>query len=46
MGLDPEDDKPWAEAINGLAGFGDPELNPKGLEQMLAEDIRRCMRSA
>jgi cytochrome P450 len=39
MGLDPEDDKPWAEAINGLAGFGDPELNPKGLEQLLAEDI-------
>ena len=39
MGLDPEDDKPWAEAINGLAGFGDPDLNPKGLEQLLTEDI-------
>ena len=48
MGLDPEDDKPWAEAINGLAGFGDPELNPKGLEQLLAEDIpplyEKCMK--
>lgn len=48
MGLDPEDDKPWAEAINSLAGFGDPELNPKGLEQLLAEDIpplyEKCMK--
>jgi cytochrome P450 len=48
MGLDPEDDKPWAEAINGLAGFGDPELNPKGLEQLLTEDIpplyEKCMK--
>jgi cholest-4-en-3-one 26-monooxygenase len=48
MGLDPEDDKPWAEAINGLAGFGDPELNPKGLEQMLSEDLppmyEKCMK--
>jgi cytochrome P450 len=39
MGLDPEDDEAWARAINGLAAFGDPELNPKGLEQLLAEDI-------
>jgi cytochrome P450 len=39
MGLDPEDDKPWAEAINGIAGFGDPDLNPKGLEQMLTEVV-------
>jgi cytochrome P450 len=48
MGLDPEDDQPWAEAINGLAGFGDPELNPKGLEQLLTEDIpplyEKCMK--
>jgi cytochrome P450 len=48
MGLDPEDDKPWAEAINGLAGFGDPDLNPKGLEQMLSEDLppmyEKCMK--
>jgi cytochrome P450 len=48
MGLDPEDDRPWAQAINGLAGFGDPELNPKGLEQLLTEDIpplyEKCMK--
>jgi cytochrome P450 len=48
MGLDPEDDQPWAQAINTLAGFGDPELNPKGLEQMMAEDLppmyAKCMK--
>lgn len=48
MGLDPEDDKPWAESINTLLGFGDPDLNPKGLEQLVAEDIppmyEKCMR--
>lgn len=48
MGLDPEDDIPWATAINTLLGFGDPGLNPKGLEQLVAEDIPRmyekCMK--
>jgi len=47
MGLDPADDKPWAEAINTLMGFGDPELNPKGLEQIASEDLpamyEKCM---
>jgi cholest-4-en-3-one 26-monooxygenase len=48
MGLDPADDIPWATAINTLMGFGDPDLNPKGLEQLLTEDIppmyEKCMR--
>ncbi|MDX8150701.1 cytochrome P450 [Patulibacter brassicae] len=48
MGLDPEDDQPWAEAINQLLGFGDTSLNPKGLEALVAEDIpkmyEKCMR--
>ncbi len=48
MGLDPEDDRPWAESINTLLGFGDPDLNPKGLEQLVAEDIppmyEKCMK--
>jgi len=48
MGLDPEDDVPWATSINTLLGFGDPELNPKGLEQLVAEDIppmyEKCMK--
>ena len=47
MGLDPEDDGPWATAINTLLGFGDPELNPRGLEQIVAEDVpamyQKCM---
>ena len=48
MGLDPEDDKPWADSINTLLGFGDPVMNPKGLEQLIAEDLppmyEKCMR--
>ncbi len=48
MGLDPEDDQPWAVAINTLLGFGDPDLNPEGLEQIVAEDIpvmyEKCMK--
>ena len=47
MGLDPEDDQPWATAINALLGFGDPEVNPKGLERLVAEDVplmfAKCM---
>ena len=41
MGLDPEDDRPWAEAINALIGFGDPDLNPEGLEQISTEQLPR-----
>ena len=48
MGLDPSDDAPWATSINALMGFGDPDLNPKGLEQLVAEDIppmyEKCMK--
>jgi cholest-4-en-3-one 26-monooxygenase len=48
MGLAPGDDKPWADSINTLLGFGDPELNPKGREQLVAEDIppmyEKCMK--
>lgn len=47
MGLDCEDDIPWATAINSILGFGDPDLNPKGPEQLVAEDVplmfERCM---
>jgi cytochrome P450 len=41
MGLAPEDDRPWAEAINQLLGFGDPGLNPKGVDVLVAEDLPR-----
>ena len=47
MGLAPEDDKPWADSINQILGFGDPTSNPKGLEQLVTEDLppmfERCM---
>ena len=47
MGLDPEDDKPWADAINNLLGFGDPIINPEGIEQIVNEQIppmyEKCM---
>jgi cholest-4-en-3-one 26-monooxygenase len=47
MGLDPEDDQPWAQAINALLGFGDPGLNPKGVEGLVSEDLpqmfEKCM---
>ena len=41
MGLDPEDDEPWAVAINALIGFGDPDLNAGGLEQISTEQLPR-----
>jgi len=48
VGLDPSDDEPWARAINSLLGFGDPDLNPKGLEKLVEEDIpvmyEKCMK--
>jgi cytochrome P450 len=47
MGLDPEDDKPWADSINALLGFGDPTINPLGIEQIVTELIppmyEKCM---
>ena len=47
MGLDPADDQPWANAINQMLGFGDPDLNPKGIEALVAEDVpqmfEQCM---
>jgi cholest-4-en-3-one 26-monooxygenase len=47
MGLDPEDDKPWADAINTLLGFGDPIINPEGLQQIVTEHLppmfEKCM---
>ena len=47
MGLEPEDDGPWADSANQLLGFGDPDLNPAGLEALVAEEVpklyERCM---
>ena len=48
MGLDPDDDHPWAVAISALLGFGDPDLNPRGIEQLNEEEVPRmyekCMK--
>jgi cholest-4-en-3-one 26-monooxygenase len=41
MGLDPADDEPWAVAINTLLGFGDPDLNPGGMEEINTEQLPR-----
>lgn len=47
MGLDPEDDEPWATAINTILGFGDPVINPGGIDQLVAEHLppmyEKCM---
>lgn len=37
MGLAPEDDSIWASNINRMLGFGDPDLNPGGIETLVAE---------
>ncbi|WP_249011245.1 cytochrome P450 [Conexibacter sp. DBS9H8] len=37
MGLAPEDDIVWATNINRMLGFGDPDLNPGGIESLIAE---------
>jgi cytochrome P450 len=39
MGIPPEDDEPWAVLLNALLGFGDPDLNPKGPESLMQEEI-------
>lgn len=50
MGLDPSDDKPWADAVNSIISFGDRDQNPKGLDRLVAEDVpvmfERCMELA
>jgi cytochrome P450 len=39
MGIPPEDDEPWATLMNSLIGFGDPDLNPKGPQSIMQEEI-------
>src|SRR5215210_38412 len=46
MGIPPEDDQLWADMMNAALGAGDPDLNPGGVESVVAEIIpeifRRC----
>src|SRR5712691_10919382 len=46
MGLPAEDDAIWAELMNSALGAGDPDLNPEGMESVMAkvvpEIFERC----
>jgi cholest-4-en-3-one 26-monooxygenase len=39
MGIPPEDDEAWARLMNSMLGAADPDLNPGGLESIVADDI-------
>jgi len=39
MGIPPEDDIVWARLMNSMLGMGDPDLNPGGIEEVLAKDV-------
>ena len=39
MGIPPEDDQVWARLMNTALGAGDPDLNPDGVESVVAKDI-------
>jgi cytochrome P450 len=46
MGIPPEDDEPWAQLMNSSLGAGDPDINPDGIDAVMAEMVpeifRRC----
>jgi cholest-4-en-3-one 26-monooxygenase len=48
MGIPPEDDAAWAALMNSALGAGDPDLNPEGIDAVVAKDIpeifARCQR--
>jgi len=48
MGIPPEDDAIWARLMNTTLGAGDPDLNPEGVEAVMARDVpeifQRCGR--
>jgi cholest-4-en-3-one 26-monooxygenase len=48
MGIPPEDDEIWARLMNTTLGAGDPDLNPEGVEAVMARDVpeifERCRR--
>ncbi len=39
MGIPPEDDEVWAALMNSALGAGDPDLNPDGIESVVAKGI-------
>jgi cytochrome P450 len=46
MGVPEEDDEIWARLMNSVLGASDPDLNPAGIESVMASDVpeifRRC----
>jgi cytochrome P450 len=48
MGIPEEDDAVWAGLMNSTLGAGDPDLNPDGIEAVIARDVpeifERCGR--
>jgi cytochrome P450 len=48
MGIPPEDDEIWARLMNQTLGAGDPDLNPEGVDAVMARDVpeifERCRR--
>jgi cytochrome P450 len=48
MGIPAQDDAVWAALMNSALGAGDPDLNPDGIESVVAKDIpeifTRCQR--
>jgi cytochrome P450 len=48
MGIPPEDDAIWARLMNTTLGASDPDLNPEGVEAVMARDVpeifERCGR--
>ncbi len=39
MGLPPEDDIVWARLMNSILGANDPDVNPEGVETVMARDV-------
>jgi cytochrome P450 len=39
MGISPEDDEVWARLMNTTLGAGDPDINPEGVETVMARDV-------
>lgn len=39
MGIPPEDDAIWARLMNTTLGAGDPDINPEGVETVMARDV-------
>jgi cholest-4-en-3-one 26-monooxygenase len=39
MGTAPEDDEVWARLMNSMLGASDPDLNPAGIQSIVAKDL-------